>query len=132
MSTSKIRANRRRLANKLRQLQGTFEQSVNTSMATIPSHTVSTVNVFKLFQGNRQKTKLQKNSKWIWYNRFYTSRREFNRSYGCNSVGNPLKQKDLVKVKVVKHIKTGVTTRKLIDSYTHEQIAMYYYKKFYN
>lgn len=131
MSTSKIRANRRRLANKLRQLQGTFENTIANNMV-VETKEPKTSNAFSIMQGKLQRTKLQKNSKWLWYNRFYISRKEFNRKYGCNSVGNPLKQKDLVKVKVVKHITTSECVKKLTDRYTHEQIAMYYYKKFYN
>lgn len=133
MSTSKTRANRRRLQAKLRQLAHDFElQQVQSGLVNNTNPNVT--NAFQIMQGKKCKTKLQKNSKWLWYNNYYTNRKEFNASkYGCNTMGNPLKGSTVYGIKVTKCVKViKPKIKALTDNYTHEQIAYYHYKKMYS
>lgn len=87
MKTSRIRANRRRLANKLRALQGEFETT-----SQIIDNEFQSLNVFSLMQGRFQRTKLAKDTKWLWFNRYYQAKKQFNAErYGRNVIGNSIK-----------------------------------------
>lgn len=110
MATSQARRNRRRLKAKLInlakdfevQLQGNNYPSAINSVISIDyvepldCETIPTTGVFKLFQGKAQRTKLAKNSKWLWFNQYYANKRAFNRSIGYSSTGMPLKNPNRV------------------------------------
>ena len=137
MSTSKTRANRRRLANKLRMLQGKFEQTIvnqsndytvaNLSMPKQPKE-----NVFKIMQGKRLRRKLGYKLSNVFKD-FYEARRAHNKELGYTATGKPLKVKtSKVIYKKVDSQKIATEKTMLHTKGTHEQIAMYYYRKMYS
>lgn len=95
MATSNARRNRRRLKAKLINLARDFELQQNCcneySSTINKAVSVDCSNCFKLFQGKAQRTKLAKNSKWLWFNQYYSNRKAFNRSIGYSVNGMPLK-----------------------------------------
>lgn len=111
MATSQTRRNRRRLKAKLINLARDFElQQVSNEKNSHQVNNVVSVDfvepleyeiipingVFKLFQGKAQRTKLAKNSKWLWFNQYYNNRKAFNKSIGYSSTGMPLKDPNKV------------------------------------
>lgn len=95
MATSNTRRNRRRLKAKLINLARDFElqqKCCNEYSSTInKAVSVDYSKCFKLFQGKAQRTKLAKNSKWLWFHQYYSNRKAFNRSIGYGANGQPLK-----------------------------------------
>lgn len=117
MATSQSRRNRRRLKAKLINLARDFELQIQSnndysskvnnaisveSVASESNQDISLNGVFKLFQGKAQRTKLAKNSKWLWFNQYYSNRRAFNRSIGYTASGKPLKDPNKVIIKKAK------------------------------
>lgn len=116
MATSQTRRNRRRLKAKLinlakdfeAQLQGNnYPSAINNVISIdyvepLESEVIPINGVFKLFQGKAQRTKLAKNSKWLWFNQYYSNRKAFNRSIGYSSTGMPLKNPNRVIIKKAK------------------------------
>lgn len=116
MTTSNARRNRRRLKAKLINLARDFElqqksndysSKVNSVISVdyvepLDNETIPINGVFRLFQGKAQRTKLAKNSKWLWFNQYYANKRAFNKSIGYTASGKPLKDPNKVIIKKAK------------------------------